>query len=274
MLRLPPPDVTFERVSAILVRRLFDHDNVYVLQNGDRQLVHVVPYERDFTLIGVALQPSTGDPSSVSATSADVTYLCQAVNRYFREPIGPSDVVRAIAGMNVVCAGDQNKRLRRDGLMKFDRKAGEAPLLTIYGGASTTARRRAELAMERLATVFKTLPPWTSRAALPGGDFPWRETEERIAAVQDRWPFLGEGHARRLFTAYGTRIATILGDAKSIDDLGPRFGAELTGAEVRYLMNEEFARFADDILWRRSKLGLTLLKPERDALAQFMAAPP
>ncbi len=273
MLRLSPPEVTFERVSAIVVRRLFDHDNVYVFQNSDKQLVYAIPYERDFTLIGVATQSSADDPASVSATSADVTYLCLAVNRYFREPIGASDVVRAVAGMNVVCAGDEKKRLRRDGLMKFDRKAGEAPLLTIYGGAGTTARRRAELAMVRLATVFKTSSPRTSYAALPGGDFPWRETEERIAAVQDRWPFLSEGNARRLFTAYGTCIETILGGAKSMDDLGPHFGAELTGAEVRYLMKNEFARFADDILWRRSKLGLTLSQPDREALALFMAAP-
>ncbi|HEY0234984.1 MAG TPA: glycerol-3-phosphate dehydrogenase [Afipia sp.] len=273
VLRLPPPEVTFERVSAIVVRRLFDHENVYVFQNNDKQLVYAIPYEGDFTLIGLSAQPSTGDPASVSATSADVTYLCQAASRYFREAIGPSDVVRAVAAMNVLPAGDRNKRLRRDGLMKFDRKAGEVPLLTVYGGASTTARRRAELAMMRLAAFFAPSSPWTSHSPLPGGDFSWREREERIAAVQDRWPFLSESNARRLFTAYGTRIDNILGDANSMEDLGPRFGAELTGAEVRYLMKSEFARFADDILWRRSKLGLALSKPERDELALFMATP-
>ncbi|MBX9710711.1 MAG: glycerol-3-phosphate dehydrogenase [Xanthobacteraceae bacterium] len=272
-LRLTPLDVSFERASAIVARRLFDHDNVYVFQNNDKQLVYAIPYERDFTLIGTAAQASTSDPASVSTTSADVTYLCQAVNRYFREPIGPSDVVRAVSGLNVVSADDAGKRLRRDGQMKFERKTGEAPLLTIVGGATTTARRRAELAMVRLATFFMTSPPWTSYTALPGGDFPWREFEERIAAMLQRWPFLGEDNARRMFTAYGARIEYILGDAKSMDDLGPRFGPGLTGAEVRYLMKNEFARFADDILWRRSKLGLTLSKPDRDALALFMAAP-
>lgn len=273
VLRLPSPDVTFERVSAIVVRRLFDHDNVYVLQNKDKQFVYAVPYERDFTLIGVVAQPSGSDPSSVSTASDDVIYLCQAASRYFREPIGPSDVVRAVAGMNVVCAGEEKKRLRRDGLMKFDRKSGEAPLLTIYGGASTTVRRRAELAMLRLATFLGTSSAWTSDSPLPGGDFPWREKEERLASMQDRWPFLNESNVSRLFTAYGTRMETILGDARNIDDLGPRFGAELTGAEVRYLMKYEFARFVDDILWRRSKLGLTMSKPDRDALALFMATP-
>lgn len=272
-LRLPPLDVTFERASAIVVRRLFEHDNAYVFQNNDRQIIYAIPYERDFTFIGMVTQACTANPAAVSATSGDVTYLCQAVNRYFREPIGPPDVVRAVAGLYVVSASDAGKRLRRDGHMKFERKTGEAPLLTIVGGATTTARRRAELAMVRLATFFMTSSPWTSYTALPGGDFPWREREQKIEAVRQRWPFLSEGNARRMFTAYGTRIENILGDAKSMEDLGPRFGPDLTGAEVRYLVTCEFARFADDILWRRSKLGLTMAKPDRDALALFMSAP-
>lgn len=272
-LRLPPLDVSFERASAIVVPRLFEHDNAYVLQNNDRQLIYAIPYERNFTLIGTVTQACTGDPASMSATSGDVTYLCQAVNRYFREPIGPPDVVRAMAGLYVISASDVGKRLRRDGYMKLERKTGEAPLLTIVGGATTTVRRRSELAMMRLATFFMTSSPWTSYTALPGGDFPWRERETKIEEARRRWPFLSEGNARRMLTAYGTRIENILGDAKSMDDLGPRFGPELTGAEVHYLMANEFARFADDILWRRSKLGLTLAKPDRDALAQFMTAP-
>ncbi len=273
VLRLPPPDVIFERASAIVVRRLFEEDNAYVFQNNDKQLIYAIPYERDFTLIGTVTQATTGDPASVSATSSDVTYLCQAVNLYFREPTGAQDVVRAVAGINVVSAGDKDKRLRQDGHMKFERKTGEAPLLTIFGGATTTARRRAELAMARLAPFFITPPPWTSYTALPGGDFPWREGDEKIAAILQRWPFLEDGNARRMFAAYGTRIENIIGEARSMDDLGQRFGSELTAAEVRYLMTYEFARFADDILWRRSKLGLTLAKPDRDALALFMAAP-
>ncbi len=110
VLRLPPPEVTFERISAIVVRRLFEHDNVYVFQNSDKQLVYFIPYQRDFTLIGVVAQASTGDPASVSTTSTDVTYLCQAASRYLREPVGPSDVVRAVAGMNVVSADDATRR--------------------------------------------------------------------------------------------------------------------------------------------------------------------
>ncbi|RTL51788.1 MAG: glycerol-3-phosphate dehydrogenase [Bradyrhizobiaceae bacterium] len=273
VMRLPPPDVAFERATAIVVRRLFDHDNVYVFQNGDNRLVYAIPHQRDFTLLGIVSQSSAADPASVSATSADVDYLCRAANRYFRETVSASDVVRAVAGMNVIPAGDQRKRLRRDGLMTFDRKSVEAPLLTIFGGASTTARRRAELAMVRLGAFFPGNSSWTSSAALPGGDFSWRETEDRIAAAQERWPFLSEKNASRLFRAYGTRIEAVLGDAKTMDDLGPRFGDQLTGAEVRYLMKNEFARFAEDILWRRSRLGLTMSRPDRDALALFMAAP-
>lgn len=273
VLRRRPPDVIFERASIIIVPRLFDHDSVYVFQNNDKRLVYAIPYQRDFTMIGTAMQASADDPASVSATSADVIYLCLAAGRYFREAIGPSDVVRAVAGVNVVGTADARRRLRRDGRMIFERKFGEAPLLTVYGGATTTARRRAELAMVRLAPFFETSPPWTAHEPLPGGDFSWSEKEERIAAARLRWPFLTEDNARRMFMAYGTRIEVVLGDAANMDDLGPRFGAELTGAEIRYLMKTEFARFADDILWRRSKLGLTLGRAERDALALFMATP-
>ena len=127
-------------------------------------------------------------------------------------------------------------------------------------------------ALAKLIRFFAVLPPWTAKAPLPGGDFPHDAFDDHVDDARRRWTFLGERYARRLVSAYGTRIGQILGAAKSMDDLGPLFGDDLTGAEVRYLMNEEFARFADDILWRRSKLGLTMSGKDREALAAFMAA--
>jgi glycerol-3-phosphate dehydrogenase len=272
-LRMKPLDVLFERVTQIVMPALFDHDGVYVLQHSDKRLIYARPYQRHFTLIGMAKQDFSGDPAYVSATSADLNYLCQAAGRFFREPIEPTDVVRAFSGIHVIAASDAGRRQRRDGRMVFDRRHGEAPLLSVFGGATTTVRRRAELAMIRLASFFVSSPPWTADEALPGGDFSYDRFDEQIDAARTRWPFLSDAHARRLVEAYGSRLDQVLGDATIMDDLGELFGGDLTAAEVRYLMTHEFARFPEDILWRRSKLGLVLTATERDALAQFMAQP-
>lgn len=270
VLHLPGVQASFMRVSQIVVKRLFDHDNVYVFQNDDGRLVYAIPFEREFTLIGACDQELPENPGIVSATASDISYLCAAVNRYLRERMEPSDVVHAMAGVNLRVAGTAKSRWRRDGYMKLDRKSGQAPLLTMFGGTTTTARRRAEVAFARLASFFKAGPSWTATAALPGGDFSWLARDEQIVQARARWPFLRQDHASRLIAAYGTRIANVLGPAKSMNDLGPLFGDDLTATEVRYLMREEWARFPDDILWRRSKLGLTMSRQDRDALADFM----
>jgi glycerol-3-phosphate dehydrogenase len=267
VLRLPPPDVGAGRISQIVVRRLFDTDHVYVFQNSDRRLIFASPYERDFTLIGTVTRAFKGDPAVVAMTAADVAYLCDAANRYFRERVEPSDVVRTISGANAVI----NPVGGRDGSMAFDHRRGLAPLITVFGGDITTARRRAERAVSKLTPFYPMSPRWTAQAALPGGDFAWTRFDDEVEAARERWRFLDEAQARRLVAAYGTRLAAILGDAKDRADLGPAFGPELTAAEVRYLMAKEWARFPDDILWRRSKLGLTMPPPDREALAAFMA---
>jgi glycerol-3-phosphate dehydrogenase len=163
------------------------------------------------------------------------------------------------------------RRGARDGGVAFDHRRGKAPLLTISGGDITTARRRAERAVSRLTPFYPMSTLWTADAPLPGGDFAWTRFDHEVERARERWRFLSEAEAQRLVGAYGTRLATVYGDAKSRAELGPAFGAELTGAEVRYLMAKEWARFPDDILWRRTKLGLTMSVPDRDALAAFMA---
>ena len=271
VLHLPGVQASLTRVNQIVVKRLFDHDNVYVFQNDDKRMVYAIPFERDFTLIGAAEQNFSGDPDTVSAAAEDVIYLCRAVNRYFRGRIEPADVVHAMSGPNVKVDGPLKTRWRRDGYLNLNRKFGEAPLLTMFGGTTTMARRRAEIALTRLAPFFVTKPAWTADAPLPGGDFDYAKFDAQIERAWQRWPFLGGRHAQRLIGAYGTRIESILGDAKVLSDLGPVFGENLTGAEVRYLMANEWARFADDILWRRSKLGLTMPAKDREALSAFMA---
>jgi glycerol-3-phosphate dehydrogenase len=268
VLRMPPPRLSAVQISQIVVRRLFDTDNVYVFQNSDRRLIFASPYERDFTLIGTVGHAFKGDPAVVSMASGDVAYLCDAANRYFRERLELMDVIRTVSGANMVA----NPRAARDGAMAFDRAHGKAPLLTIFGGDITTSRLRAERAVSRFTPFYPMSPRWTADTPLPGGDFAWQRFEDEVDAAVARWRFLGEPQARRMVAAYGTRLGIVLGDASERADLGLSFGPELTGAEVRYLMTKEWARFPDDILWRRSKLGLTMPAADRDALAAFMAS--
>lgn len=270
VLRGKPPILTANRISQIVVRRLFDTDNVYVFQNHDRRLIFASPYQRDFTLIGTVGQAFKGDPAIVSMPSHDVAYLCDAANRYFREQIDPSDVVRTISGANAVLE-PIGRGTTRDGTMISDRRRGKAPLLTMFGGDVTTSRLRAERAVSHLTPFYPMSPRWTARARLPGGSFDWTGFDAEVDAVCERWRFLGDAEARRLVAAYGLRLADFLGNAKSRADLGQAFGPALTAAEVRYLMAREWARFPDDILWRRSKLGLTMSAEDREALAKFMA---
>jgi glycerol-3-phosphate dehydrogenase len=234
-------------------------------------LVFASPYERDFTLVGSVTRAFIGDPAIVTMSASDVAYLCDAANRYFRRPVEPADVVRTISGANLAPARDGDQVVH-DGSMMFNRRRRKAPLITMFGGDVTTSRLRAERAVSRLASLFRMSPRWTATVPLPGGDFACDHFDTEVDTARERWRFLSEAQARRLVGAYGSRLQEVLGEARSRADLGPAFGAELTGAEVRYLMTHEWARFPDDILWRRSKLGLTIKPEEREALAAFMAS--
>jgi glycerol-3-phosphate dehydrogenase len=269
VLRLPLSAVGMVQNSQIIVRRLFETDNVYVFQNTDGRLIFASPYERDFTLIGTVERVFKGDPAIVATAASDVGYLCDAANRYFRERIEPSDVIGTISAANTTI---EPARKHGDGWMAFNAKRGKAPLLTSFGGDVTTARLRAERAVSRLTPFYPMSRPWTATSVLPGGDFTPENFENEVDSACERWRFLTEAQARRLIGAYGSRLGDVLGKAMSRAELGPVFGPELTGAEVRYLMAHEWARFPDDVLWRRSKLGLTMPPQDREALAAFMAA--
>ncbi|MBR0723148.1 glycerol-3-phosphate dehydrogenase [Bradyrhizobium manausense] len=270
VLRQPRPPMVAMQMSQIVVPRLFESDNVYVFQNNDGRLIFASPFERDFTLVGTVTRDFIGDPAIVAMPGADVSYLCDAASRYFRERVAPTDVVRTASGVNLTLASAR----RRDGTTLFHARRRKAPLLTMFGGDVTTSRFRAERAVTRLTPFYPMSRPWTAGAALPGGDFAWDRFETEVDHACHRWRFLSEPQARRLVAAYGTRLPAVLGEAKTRDELGPGFGPELTGVEVRYLMAREWARFPEDILWRRSKLGLTMPAGDRDALAVFMADPP
>jgi glycerol-3-phosphate dehydrogenase len=269
VLRLKPPQAVAVQTGQIVVPRLFDTDNVYVFQHSDHRLIFASPYERDFTLVGSIVRPFEGDPAIVAIEASDVAYLCDALSRYLRQPVEPADVVRTVSGVNLVPS--RGGTPAADALMTFDAGRRRAPLITVGGGDVTTSRLRAEQAVSYLTPFYPMSPRWTAPAPLPGGDFAWHRFDAEVEAARERWQFLSEPQAQRLIGAYGTRLKDVLGDAKRRQDLGQAFGPELTAAEVRYLMTKEWARFPEDVLWRRSKLGLSMPPDARDALAAFMA---
>ena len=273
LLRLKPhAHVRLVKGSHIVVPRLFEHDHAYIFQNADGRVIFAIPYERDLTLIGTTDEDFAGDPSGPTASAAEITYLCRAASVYFRNPVTPDQVVHAYVGVRQLFddGARRAKDLTREYVLDLDGRAGQAPLLTVYGGKITTYRRLAEVALKRLAPYFKLGASWTAAAPLPGGNFPHDGVEALTARARGLWPFLTEANARRLVRAYGTRLDRILAEAHTLDGLGERFGDELTSAEVRYLMRHEFAETADDVLWRRSKLGLRLDAEAAAALTRFM----
>jgi glycerol-3-phosphate dehydrogenase len=268
-----PADLRLDKGSHIVVRRLFGHDRGYIFQTADHRVVFVLPFERDFTLIGTTDSSFAGDPGAVAPSADEINYLCAVVNDHFRVVISAADVVWAFAGVRSLHDDGANapQDTMRDYVLALDERPGKASLITVYGGKITTYRRLAEAALDCLAPVLGERPAWTKQSRLPGGDFPVDGVARLVADARRTWPFLSEAHIRRLVQAYGTRISRILGPAKQATDLGPGLGADLTGAEVRYLMDHEWARTADDVLWRRSKLGLRVLPREQEQLAKFMA---
>jgi len=265
--------VRLVRGSHIVVRKLFHHDRAYVLQNTDRRIVFAIPFHHDFTLIGTTDEDFVGDLAALAATGKEIDYLCDAVNLYFRDLVSSGDVVWAFSGVRALYDNGRKaaQDVTRDDKIVLDAGMGRAPLVTLYGGKLTTHRSVAEEVMKAIGSYFTPREPWTGTAALPGGDLAGDTFEDFVARVKRDWPFLEDGQAARLAGAYGGRVGRILGSAKTPDDLGAAFGAGLTAAEVRYLMRHEWAETAEDVLWRRTKLGLVFSAAQKEALARFMA---
>jgi len=261
--------------SHIVVPRLFEGTHAFMLQNADGRIVFTIPYEHDWTLVGTTDVRFEGNPAAVHITPEETGYLCDTVNRYFRRAIGPGDVRWSYAGVRPLLDDESPdaSRVTRDYRLELTDGARHPPLLTIYGGKITTYRRLAEAALEMLRPhVGGARHGWTDRATLPGGDLPRADFEAFLQDVRRRWPFLGERLSLRLAHAYGTRIERILGTASAMDDLGEHYGAGLTAAELDYLRSREWARDPDDVLWRRTKLGLHLSEREQARVAAAMGA--
>ncbi|MGJ5132822.1 glycerol-3-phosphate dehydrogenase [Bradyrhizobium oligotrophicum] len=262
--------------SHIVVRKLYDHDRAYIFQNADGRIIFAIPYQQDFTLIGTTDRDYQGDPAKVKATDEEIAYLCAALGEYLAKPVTPADVVWSYSGVRPLYddGASEAKAATRDYVFELDTPGG-LPLLSIYGGKITTYRRLSEEALERLAPYVKggkAEEGWTGKAPLPGGDMKVSAVAPLIADLRKTYPFLSDAHAKRIAHAYGTRAAAMLAGATSLADLGQDFGGTLTEREVRYLMTNEWALTAEDIVWRRSKLGLRMSAAEIAALDVWITA--
>ena len=266
-------NVRLVRGSHIVTRKLYDHDKCYFFQGTDGRIIFAIPYEQDFTLIGTT-DAEHDDPSRAPfCTQEERDYLCRFASQYFKQPVTADDIVWTYSGVRPLYddGASSATAATRDYTLKIDRSAG-APVLNIFGGKITTYRRLAESALEKIGTVLPLAKgAWTAGVALPGGGFAHDGAPALVTGLQRDYPFLSDFWARRLVRAYGTEARSILGDAKTADDLGQEFGATLTEAEVTWLMTREYAHSAEDVLWRRTKLGLRLDKAQVAGLGDWMA---
>lgn len=251
--------------SHIVVPKLFDHGRAYIFQNADRRIIFAIPYEHEFTLIGTTDIDLDGEMGEIAATPEEIAYLCAAASEYFAAPIDPASVVWTYSGVRPLYDDGEAsaQETTRDYVLDLKAKKGEAALLNIYGGKITTYRHLAEEVLEKLdAWLPTTGKPWTKGSTLPGGGFPVNQFEELVRSVLEDCPAIGNQLAHRLVRAYGTAAHSILLDVRTKEDLGHHFGAGLYQREVEYLIRTEWAVTAQDILWRRSKLGLRLSDEE------------
>ena len=268
-----PAHVRLVRGSHIVTRQLFDHGKPYIFQQTDGRIIFAIPYEGDFTLIGTTDRDHEGDPLDAVCTEEEVAYLCRAASEYFRETVTPDDVVWTYSGVRPLYDDGSSSATQatRDYVLVVADEGRKAPLLSVFGGKITTYRRLAEAALGRLGRYFPAMAgPWTAGAPLPGGDFPVDGFEALVERLAAAYPFLEMRHVRRLARAYGTEAAAVLGDAQRADDLGRHLGWDLTERELEWLVTREWAGTADDVLWRRSKLGLRLSTEEREAVADWL----
>jgi glycerol-3-phosphate dehydrogenase len=260
--------------SHIVTKKLFKGDHSYIFQNADNRIIFAIPYEGDYTLIGTTDVPFDHAPGPVKISPEEIDYLCNAANEYFLSDISPADVQWSYSGVRPLYddKSEDASAVTRDYVLDIEEFTQGAPFLSIYGGKITTSRKLAEHALQKLAPFFMTSRAsplggdWTATAGFPGGDIPKADFKRFFAQCQSRYPDVPRRVLWRLSRGYGTRISLVLG---SSGELGQHFGAGLYESEARYLAGHEWAKHADDIMWRRSKLGLHMNEAEREAFTQW-----
>ena len=258
--------------SHIVTKKLFEGDHAYLFQNADNRVIFAIPYEKDYTLIGTTDQPYDFSEGPVKISTEETSYLCEAASEYFEHDITPDDVVWDYAGVRPLYddKSENASAVTRDYVLDIEEFTKGAPFLSIYGGKITTSRKLAEHAMKKLQPFYGYADKgWTESALLPGGDLIDSDFKLFLSDMRARYPNMDTSLLRRLCRAYGTRITLLLGDGTSPPKLGRHFGQGLYELEAQYLINHEWASSADDILWRRTKLGVHLSDAEKDAFTEW-----
>lgn len=269
-----PENVRLVKGSHIIVPRIFDHDRAYIFQNDDQRIIFAIPYETDFTLIGTTDVDFSGDPGGVAISDQEIAYLASAASEYFELPVSPDDVVSTYSGVRPLFDDGEGdaQETTRDYVLKILGGGDDAPVLNIFGGKITTYRRLAEDAMNMICPHLPgTGAAWTRGAILPGGDIADGNIAEFATRVLTEYPDLPEKMLRRMVRLYGSKVPELLGNARTTTELGQHFGADLYAKEVEYLMDREWACTAQDVLWRRTKVGLRLSEDQEMVLDQWMA---
>lgn len=279
--RLTRHSLRLVKGSHIVVPRLFEHDHAYLFQNSDGRIMFAIPYEGQFTLIGTTDVEVTGDPGAQSISREEVRYLCEQASRYFNLALRPEDVRSSFAGVRPLLEDEAStaSEVTRDYVLECDDQA--APLMTVWGGKMTTFRKLAEEAADQIGRILgDPRSAWTQGACLPGGDLsPWIGRPQRpdldlqafVAMLQQRFTWMPLPCLQRMARAYGSRVFMILGPATKMEHLGELIGGVLTEAELQYLVDREWAKSAQDVLWRRSKLGLHLTAAQQTAVDTWFA---
>lgn len=254
------PKLRLVKGSHIVIKKLYDHDKAYFFLGEDGRIMFTLPFQRNYTVLGTTEVLIRNEDQVPSCSQQEVNYICRFVSKYFEKPISERDVVWTYSGIRPLfdSQSDSNTGLSRDYFFTLTDDSGAAPLLNVFGGKLTTHRALAEKALKKMEPYLGTRENWTENAKLPGGNFSPGERNDLLEKLRRNYPFLGKQTAERLFKNYGLDSWQILGKSKSFEELGENFGGDLSSAEVNFLVKNEFAKTADDILWRRTKLGLVL----------------
>ena len=267
-----PSNLRLVKGSHIVTKRLFDGDHAYIFQNQDDRIIFAIPYEQDFTLIGTTDVPYKHTDGPVKISQEEIEYLCSAANEYFENDISPDDVAWTYSGVRPLYddKADNASAVTRDYVLNIDEFTDKAPFLSVYGGKITTSRKLAEHAMQKLSKYFDNLgDDWTEKAILPGGDIDGDNFDDYFERLSKKYSWVPAGMLRRLARAYGSRVDLIIGEASQLSDMGKVFGADLTESEIEYLRDHEWVTTANDILWRRTKLGVHMNDEEQAALENW-----
>ena len=272
-LKLPSPyGIRLIKGSHIVVPRVHNQKQAYILQNEDKRIVFVIPWMDEFSIIGTTDVEYQGDPKDVHIDDKEINYLLTAYNAHFKKTLSRDDIVWTYSGVRPLCddESDSPQAVTRDYTLDIHDEQGKAPLLSVFGGKLTTYRKLAEHALDKLKTYYPKMgPAWTKGCTLPGGDING-DRDDYAAQLRRRHTFLSESMARRYSRTYGSNSELILAGASSISDLGEDFGHEFYEAELRYLADHEWVRGVDDAIWRRTKLGMWLSEEQQARVAQWL----